>query len=59
MPAILQTADYDRWLSDEPDPAGLIRPYPADQMMSWPLGTRVNKPENDDAAILDRVEAVV
>jgi hypothetical protein len=23
---------------------------------TWPVGTRVNKPENDDAAILDRVE---
>lgn len=58
-PVILQTADYDRWLGDEADPADLIRPYPADDMVSGPVSTRVNKPENDDAAILDRVEAVV
>ena len=57
MPVILAPADYDRWLGDEPDPADLIRPYSADQMVSWPVSTRVNKPENDDAAILERVQA--
>jgi putative SOS response-associated peptidase YedK len=58
MPVILQTADYDRWLGDEPDPADLIRPYPPDHMVSWPVSTRLNKPENDDATVLDRIEGV-
>ena len=25
----------------------------------WPISTRVNKPDNDDASILDRVEESV
>jgi putative SOS response-associated peptidase YedK len=57
MPVIVALGDYDRWLGDEPNPADLIRPYPADGMAAWPVSTRVNKPENDDASILDRIGA--
>ena len=56
MPAILQPLDYDRWLSDEPDPRDLLRPFPADLMRMWPISTRVNKPENDDASIIEPVQ---
>jgi putative SOS response-associated peptidase YedK len=28
MPLILRPDDYSRWLSDEPDPGGLMRPFP-------------------------------
>jgi putative SOS response-associated peptidase YedK len=57
MPVILAPGDHDRWLGDEPDPADLIRPYAGDDMVAWPVSTRVNKADNDAAAILDRVEA--
>jgi putative SOS response-associated peptidase YedK len=57
MPVILDAGDYARWLGEEPDPAELIRPYPADDMTAWPVSTRVNKADNDDAAILEPVEA--
>jgi len=56
MPVILAPDDYDRWLDTDFDPACLIRPFPIDEMVAWPVSTRVNKPENDDAQILDRVE---
>jgi putative SOS response-associated peptidase YedK len=56
MPAILPPSDYARWLGDEPDPHDLIRPFPSEAMRMWPISTRVNKPENDDASILDPVE---
>jgi putative SOS response-associated peptidase YedK len=56
MPVILAPDDYDRWLDTEFDPVSLIRPYPIDEIVTWPVSTRVNKPENDDAQILDRVE---
>ena len=36
-----------------PDPRDLLVPYPAEPMTMWPISTRVNKPENDDEAILD------
>jgi putative SOS response-associated peptidase YedK len=55
MPLILSPVDYDRWLDKECDPAQLIRPFSTDEMVTWPVSTRVNKPENDDAAILDRL----
>jgi putative SOS response-associated peptidase YedK len=57
MPVILAPSDYARWLGEEPDPADLIRPYPPDAMTAWPVSTRVNKADNDDAAILEPVEA--
>jgi putative SOS response-associated peptidase YedK len=55
MPVILAPGDYDEWLDTETDPAALIKPYAAGEMVSWPVSTRVNKPENDDETILDRV----
>jgi putative SOS response-associated peptidase YedK len=57
MPVMLASDDYDQWLGNDPDPAELIRPYSADEMAARPVSTRVNTPKNDDAAILDRVEA--
>jgi putative SOS response-associated peptidase YedK len=49
MPVILSRYDYVRWLSDwlseEPDPRDLMRPFPAELMRMWPISTRVNKPE--------------
>ena len=55
MPAILAPGDYTRWLSDEPDPRELMRPFPAGLMRMWPISTRVNKPENDDPSIIEPV----
>jgi putative SOS response-associated peptidase YedK len=57
MPVILAPSDYDQWLDTTGDPAPLIRPYPTDDLVTWPVSTRVNKPENDDPAILSRVTA--
>jgi putative SOS response-associated peptidase YedK len=55
MPVILDPASFDRWLSPlDPDPRDLLVPYPAELMMTWPISTRINKADNDDAAILDR-----
>jgi putative SOS response-associated peptidase YedK len=56
MPLILAPGDYARWLSEEPDPRDLMRPFPAAPMRMWPISTRVNKPENDDAAIVEPIE---
>src|SRR5215468_324911 len=56
MPLILHRFDYVRWLGDEPDPHDLVRPFPAALMRMWPISTRVNKPENDDASIVEAIE---
>ena len=55
MPAILEPAGYERWLGLEPDPHDLLITYPSEPMTMWPISTRVNKPENDDPSLLDRV----
>jgi putative SOS response-associated peptidase YedK len=55
MPLILKPDDYDRWLSEEPDPRDLLRPFAAEPMRIWPISTRVNKPENDDPSLLEPV----
>jgi len=52
MPAILRPENYDRWLSDEPDPRDLLRPFPSELMAIWPVSTRVNTPKNDDPDLL-------
>jgi putative SOS response-associated peptidase YedK len=55
MPAILKPADYDRWLGQEPDPADLLAPFPAEPMTMWPISKRVNSPRNDDEDLLIEV----
>jgi putative SOS response-associated peptidase YedK len=52
MPLILPKAACERWLGEEPDPHDLLVPFPAELMAMWPVSTRVNKPENDDASLL-------
>jgi putative SOS response-associated peptidase YedK len=56
MPLILASGDYTRWLSDEPNPRDLMRPFPAEPMPMWLISTRVNKPENDDPSIVEPIE---
>ena len=56
MPLILAPGDYARWLSDEPDPHELMRPFPAGSMRMWPISTRVNKPENDDPSVVEPID---
>jgi putative SOS response-associated peptidase YedK len=55
MPAILKPESYERWLGLERDPHDLLISYPSKPMTMWPISTRVNKPENDDPSILERV----
>ena len=56
MPVIIPPESYDHWLSTlDPDPHGLLVAFPGAAMKMWPIGTRVNKPENDDASILEAI----
>jgi putative SOS response-associated peptidase YedK len=53
MPLILHRTAYERWLGTEPDPHDLLVPFLSELMSMWPVSTRINKPENDDASLLD------
>ena len=55
MPAILKLGSYTRWLGLEHDPHDLLITYLSEPMTMWPISTRVNKPENDDPSLLDRI----
>ena len=58
MPLIIAPSDYERWLSDDPDPGDLMWPFPAEPMRMWPISTRVNKPENDDPSTVEPIEPI-
>ena len=58
MPVILEPRDYGRWL--EPgDPAqppvDLLRPFPAEKMVAWPVSDRVGNVRNNDAELLEQI----
>jgi putative SOS response-associated peptidase YedK len=53
MPVILPEAAYPLWL-DSGEPASsqlqaLLQPYPAEEMVAYPVSTLVNSPANDSA----------
>lgn len=51
MPVILPAEAYEQWLDPDEQPPqrldGLLRPYPADLMVAYPVSTLVNNPKND------------
>jgi putative SOS response-associated peptidase YedK len=51
MPVILPPEAYDRWLSAEEEPTErlqpLLGPYPAEEMIAYPVSRVVNNPAND------------
>jgi putative SOS response-associated peptidase YedK len=54
MPAILRKEDWDAWLAGTQDEArATLSQYPAEHMSAYPVSPRVNKPENDDAKLIE------
>ncbi len=52
MPVIVPPREWDVWLGSAPgDPSGLLRPYPAEAMRAWPVGTAVNNPSNQNISL--------
>jgi putative SOS response-associated peptidase YedK len=56
MPVILNPEDYDRWLSSEPDPHDLMRPFPSELMTMWPIDRKVGSPKNDSPDIIEEID---
>jgi putative SOS response-associated peptidase YedK len=61
MPVILEPGNYERWLdsgghnsgdSVRP-PVDLLRPFPAEKMVAWPVSDRVGNVRNNDAQLLE------
>jgi putative SOS response-associated peptidase YedK len=60
MPVILNASDYDLWLDpglkDTADALEMLKPYDAIQMGAYPVSSRVNQVQNDDADCAKPVE---
>jgi putative SOS response-associated peptidase YedK len=56
MPVILPSHAYKQWLDPNPrfpeDLNGLLKPYPAEEMLAFPVSTLVNSPANDIPDVL-------
>jgi putative SOS response-associated peptidase YedK len=55
MPVILQRQDYQRWLAPaEPSqlPIDLLKPFPAEQMKAWKVGSAVGNVRNNSPELL-------
>ena len=55
MPVIIGKPDRKRWLSRDEEPDDLLRPYPAELMMMWPVSTKVNSPKNEGRELIEPI----
>jgi putative SOS response-associated peptidase YedK len=54
MPVVLPETEEDLWLAAGPDERReLCRPYPEDDLDTYPISTTVNNPENDTATVIE------
>lgn len=57
MPVILEPETFETWLQGVPDDAdALMQLRPSERLEVYPVSTLVNKPENDDARCIERVD---
>ena len=55
MPVILNKQDYERWLAPaDPSrlPTDLLKPFPAEQMKAWRVGSSVGNVRNNSPELL-------
>lgn len=61
MPVVLKPAVWPVWLGEEPADVphlkAMLAPYPADEMMCWPVSARVGNVKNNDPSLIDPVAA--
>jgi putative SOS response-associated peptidase YedK len=59
MPVILHSDDYELWLDEDARKRellkDLLRPYPAEEMASYPVSTAINSPHNQGATLIERI----
>lgn len=55
MPVIIGQEDWAAWLGEDPhsDPAALLKPFPPERMIMWPVSKRVGNVKNEDAALVE------
>lgn len=59
MPVILHLEDYELWLDGDPRRPDLmkdlLRSYPEEKMVGYPVGSSVNSPRNQGAGLVERM----
>jgi putative SOS response-associated peptidase YedK len=56
-PTILTRADCAAWLAGNPDEArAVLKQYPDDLLLAYPIGKRVNSPKNNDAGLIEPIQ---
>jgi putative SOS response-associated peptidase YedK len=59
MPVVLKPKAWPAWLGEEPaDPAqlkSLLAPYPAGDMIAWPVSSRVGNVKNNDPSLIEPI----
>jgi putative SOS response-associated peptidase YedK len=59
MPVVLAPEAWQVWLGEEPaelpDLKALLAPYPSDEMVAWPVSSRVGNVKNNDPGLIERV----
>src|ERR1700722_786970 len=54
MPAILAVDDIEAWLAGSAgDAHAVLKQYPADSMVAWPVNRRVNTPKNNHERLIE------
>jgi len=59
MPVVLAPEAWPAWLgeepADEPHLKALLAPYPSDDMICWPMSTRVGSVKNNDPSLVEPI----
>jgi putative SOS response-associated peptidase YedK len=59
MPVVLQPETWPQWLGEEPvDPKrlkALLAPFPAEEMVAWPVSPRVGNVKNSDPSLIEPI----
>ena len=59
MPVVLKTDTWPQWLGEaaaEPKHLkALLTPYPAEEMVAWPVSPRVGNVRNNDSSLIEPV----
>ena len=57
MPAILRPADQEAWLHGTPEQAfACLKPYEDELTIGCKVSSRVNRPKNNDAGLVAKVQ---
>jgi putative SOS response-associated peptidase YedK len=60
-PAVLKPEAWPLWLGEQPAEVpqlkALLSPYPADDMICWPVSARVGNVRNNDSSLIEPVAA--